>query len=286
MRAAVVGIGEMGLAMAGHIRSKGFEVTGHDVSPARLALGREAGLEVAESLGDLARAADVFIIAVATDAETAEVSRTLADLAADGAILVATATLSPETVRELAPEVAARGKRLVDAPVVFGAAGAREGSLLSLCGGEAADIEAIRPVLMCYSRDVVRVGPVGAGQVAKACNNLLHWVHCVANFETLLIAKRYGLDAQRMREVLLDCPGTNGTLRRWDTTRFTWQEKDMDVTMEMAQRLGLVLPLAGQVDQLIKLLKADDVKALLHGEEASYLGRPVRPLSSEEGGLS
>ena len=55
-----------------------------------------------------------------------------------------------------------------------------------------------------------------------------------------------------MRDVLLECPGTNGTLRRWDTTKFTWQEKDMDVTMDLAQEAGLVLPLAGQVDQLVR----------------------------------
>ena len=143
----------------------------------------------------------------------------------------------------------------------------------------------MRPALMSYSRDLIRVGPLGAGQVAKACNNLLHWVHCVANFETLLIAKRYGIDAQRMREVLLECPGANGTLKRWDTTKFTWHEKDMDLTLELAQKGGLVLPLAGQVDQLIKTLSAADVKALLHGEEAAYLGRTVRALAPDEGGL-
>ena len=106
------------------------------------------------------------------------------------------------------------------------------------------------------------------------------------SFETLLIAKRYGLDAQRMREVLLQCPGANGTLQRWDTTRFTWQEKDMDLTLALAQKAGLMLPLAGQVDQLIKTLTAADVKALLYGPEAAYLGRVVKPLSSEEGGLA
>ncbi len=128
-------------------------------------------------------------------------------------------------------------------------------------------------------------GPLGAGQVAKACNNLLHWVHCVANFETLLIAKRYGIDAQRMREVLLECPGQNGTLRRWDTTRFTWQEKDMDLTLELAQKAGLVLPLAGQVDQIIKTLSAADVKGLLYGDEANYLGRTIKAMTPAEGGL-
>ena len=170
----------------------------------------------------------------------------------------------------------AKGLRLIDAPVVFGALGAREGNLLSLCGGDAADVERARPVMMSYSRGVEHVGPLGAGQLAKTCNNLLHWIHCVANFETLAIAKRYGVDAQRMREVLLKCPGDNGTLRRWDSTRFTWQEKDMDFVVELAQNGGLVLPLSGQVDQLIKTMTAADVAALLYGPECTYLGRQSR----------
>jgi 3-hydroxyisobutyrate dehydrogenase len=213
------------------------------------------------------------------------VAEELAQSAADRATIVVAATISVETVRDLGLRLATHGKRLVDAPVVYGASGARAGTLLSLCGGAAEDIERVRPVLMCYSRDVVHVGPLGAGQVAKTCNNLLHWVHCVANFEALLIAKRYGLDAQRMREVLLECPGSNGTLQRWDTTRFTWQEKDMDLALALAQKAGLMLPLAGQVDQLIKTLGAADVKALLYGPEATYLGRVVRPLPAAEGGL-
>ncbi len=131
----------------------------------------------------------------------------------------------------------------------------------------------------------------GGAHVGVICDgsfptyNLLHWVHCVSNYETLLIAKRFGVDAQRMREVLLECPAYNTTLKRWDGTRFTWQEKDMDLTMDLAQMSGLVLPLAGQIDQLVKLLSASDVKALLYGEECSYLGRTITPLSSDEGGL-
>ena len=285
MKVGVVGTGEMGLAMGGHILDKGFGVAAFDVSAERLALAAERGMAASGSLAELAGTAEIFILIVATDEQVVAVAEELADKAADGAVIVVAATISPETMRDLGPRIAARGKRLVDAPVVYGASGAREGTLLSLCGGDEADIETARPAMLCYSRDVVRVGPLGAGQVAKACNNLLHWVHCVANFETLLIAKRYGIDAQRMREVLLDCPGTNGTLRRWDNTRFTWQEKDMDLTLDMAQKAGLMLPLAGQVDQIIKSLTAADVKGLLHGDETSYLGRTVRAMTPEEGGL-
>lgn len=285
MRIAVIGAGEMGLAMGGHMRRRGFEVSAFDVSAERLQQAKEQGLAPKDSLIDAARSADLFLVVVATDQQVLEVCEGLSDAAGAGATIVVAATISPETMLALKPRMAERGQHLVDAPVVYGASGARDGTLLSLCGGEAEVVERVRPALACYSRDVVHVGPLGAGQIAKSCNNLLHWIHCVANFETLLIAKRYGLDAQRMREILLACPGTNGTLARWDTTRFTWQEKDMDVTMDLAQKAGLMLPLSGQVDQIIKTLKAADVKELLYGPEATYLGRTVRPLAASEGGI-
>jgi len=285
MKVAVVGTGEMGLAMAGHMLDGGHEVSGFDVSAERLAAAAEKGIRAAGSLGDLSDA-EAFILVVATDQQVIDVCEALSETAARGSIIAVAATISPETMLQLGPKLKNRGIGLVDAPVVYGASGARSGTLLSLCGGSEEDVERIRPVMMCYSRDVVRVGPLGSGQIAKSCNNLLHWVHCVANYETLLIAKRYGIDAQRMREILLQCPGTNGTLARWDSTRFTWQEKDMDVTLELAQKAGLMLPLAGQVDQIIKSLKADDVKGLLYGEEANYLGRTVRAMSPAEGGVA
>jgi len=285
MKVAVVGTGEMGLAMAGHMLDRGHEVSAFDVSAERLAAAAEGGIKAAGALSELSEA-EAYILVVATDQQVIDVCETLAESAAEGSIIAVAATISPETMLQLGPKLRDKGIGLVDAPVVYGASGARSGTLLSLCGGSEEDVERIRPALMCYSRDVLRVGPLGSGQIAKSCNNLLHWVHCVANYETLLIAKRYGIDAQRMREILLLCPGTNGTLARWDTTRFTWQEKDMDVTLELAQKGGLMLPLAGQVDQIIKSLKADDVKGLLYGPEASYLGKTVRPMSPAEGGVA
>ena len=185
MKVGVVGVGEMGLAMAGHILDHDIEVAVFDVNQEKLGKARERGLATKESLTELAQAADVFILVVATDQQVIDVSQELAEKAADGAIIVVAATISPETMLQLGPQIEARGKRLVDAPVVYGASGAREGTLLSLCGGSEEDIERIRPVLMSYSRDLIHVGPRGAGQIAKSCNNLLHWVHCVANFETL-----------------------------------------------------------------------------------------------------
>ncbi|OPX09596.1 NAD(P)-dependent oxidoreductase [Mycobacterium sp. AT1] len=286
----IVGVGDMGLPMAGHMVTGGLDVLAHDVDPGRLAAAAAAGATIASGLAQMADEADVVVACLRTDDQMQSVAEEL--VAGDGTgplgagqLIVVAGTHSLEFMKRLAAIVEPRGRRIIDAPVVFGALGAREGNLLSLCGGEEADVERARPVMMTYSRGVEHVGPLGAGQIAKTCNNLLHWIHCVANFETLAIAKRYGLDAQRMREVLMKCPGDNGTLRRWDSTRFTWQEKDMDFAIELAQSAGLMLPLTGQVDQLVKTLTAADVSALLYGPECTYLGRPVAPLEPEDGGL-
>lgn len=285
MKVGVIGVGAMGLAMTGHLIAKKYSVSAYDIDPERAGEAGHLGAAVAESLPDLAKLADVFVVVVNTDEQSREVTTGLAEHASPGSLIAIAATNHPSTMQELAALCGTRGIRFIDAPVVFGSSGAKQGTLLSLCGGSEEDVEFARPALMAYSKAVLRVGPVGAGQLAKACNNLLHWVHCVSNYETLLLAKRYGVDAQRMREVLLQCPAYNGTLDRWDSTRFTWQEKDMDVTMDLAQAGGLILPLSGQVDQLVKLLKADDVAALLYGTEAKYLGVTVSPMPPEEGGF-
>jgi 3-hydroxyisobutyrate dehydrogenase-like beta-hydroxyacid dehydrogenase len=281
----IVGVGDMGLPMAGHMVTGGHEVLAYDVDPDRLAAAAANGAKAASGLGDVADQADVVIACLRTDDQMHAVAEELVRRDHAGQLIVVAGTHSLDFMRRLAALVEPKGRKIIDAPVVFGALGAREGNLLSLCGGDAADVDRARPVLMTYSRGVEHVGPLGAGQIAKTCNNLLHWIHCVANFETLSIAKRYGLDPQRMREVLIKCPGDNGTLRRWDSTRFTWQEKDMDFVVQLAQDAGLMLPLTGQVDQLVKTLTAADVAALLYGTECSYLGRPITPLAREHGGL-
>jgi len=285
MKVAVVGVGAMGRAMAGHLAKAGHGPVVTDVDPQARALATADGLAVADTLAEAVREAEAVVVMVATDDQSRAVSAEIIDKGARGAVIVVAATNGPHTMREIAEKAAAAGFGFVDAPVVFGLQGARDGTLVSLCGGSAEDVERVRPALMGYSRAVHHVGPVGAGQIAKTCNNMMHWAACVANYEMLLIAKRYGLDAQRMREILLDCPARNGTLEAWDTTRFTWHEKDMDTALDLAQAGGVPLPLFGQVDQLVKRLGPDQVKALLHGPEAEYLGKRIVPLGRGEGGF-
>lgn len=282
MDVGFVGVGAMGAAMAGHVARGGHSVLAFDTDAEALAAASTGGVDAAASLPELASAVDVAIVMVASDAQSRSVVEAMLEAGMrDGATIAIAATNHPRTMIELAELCAASGVGFVDAPVCYGLQGAKEGNLISLCGGEAETVEKIRPALECYSRSVEHLGPVGCGQLGKTCNNMMHWVACVANYEVLALAKSCGINAQGMRETLLKCPARNTTLERWDTTRFTWHEKDMDVALELSQQAGLPLPLFGLVDQLVKRLGPDQVRELLHGEGGDYLGLPIpmRPLA-------
>lgn len=276
MKAGFVGVGAMGAAMAGHVQRKSQgEVFAYDVRREAVDALAAEGIEPVETLAEMARAADVIVVIVVDDRQVLDVTEALSIDGAEGALIAVAATVHPDTMRKAAEIAGRKGLRVIDAPVCFGLSGAQEGQLASLCGGSAEDVDGARPVLECYSRAVHHIGPLGCGQIAKTVNNMLHWAHCVANFEALLVAKRFGIDAQQLREVLLQCPARNGTLVDWDTTRFTWPVKDMDIALALAREGKLTLPLFGQVDHLVQTLSADAVKGLLYGETATYLGRNV-----------
>jgi 3-hydroxyisobutyrate dehydrogenase len=280
----MIGFGAMGREMAGHIAATGdHRVLAYDIDPDAVAAAADMGIVPAGSATEVARGADVVLIMVATDDQALSVAEELATAEARDTLLAVTATLHPDTMKAIGALVAPRGYSVIDAPVVFGLYGAKEGILVSLCGGTAEDVERARPVLNCYCRAVHHLGPLGSGMIAKTVNNMLHWSACVACFEALSLAKRCGMDAQKLREVLLDCPADNGTLRRWDSTKFTWPEKDMDIALDLAQAGGLVLPLFGQVDQLVKLLTPEQVAGLLHGERTTYLGNEIAPQAPDAG---
>jgi 3-hydroxyisobutyrate dehydrogenase-like beta-hydroxyacid dehydrogenase len=283
MKVGFVGCGEMGEKMAGHVLKAGkFEVWVFDIRKAATKAIARKGASVAKSLEELGRACDLFIVMVGYDHQVKQVVSDLAKVGKKGAVIVITATSHPDMVIECAEIARPRGMGVIDAPVCYGLEGARDGTLASLVGGAAKDVKKARPVLACYSRAVHHLGELGAGEIGKTLNNMLHWAHCIANYEALLLGKIYGLDAQKLRETLVQCPATNGTLARWDGTKFTWQEKDMDIALDLAQKRKLPLPFFGQVDQMIKWFHADDVAALLYKKEAPYMGRTYsgKPISS------
>jgi 3-hydroxyisobutyrate dehydrogenase len=284
MKVGFVGCGEMGEPMAGHVLKSGkFEVEVFDIDASATKNIAKKGAKVTKTLEDLGRSCDVFIVMVGYDHQVKQVVTDLVNVGKKGAVIVITATSHPDMVLECAEIAKKRGIGVIDAPVCFGLGGARDGTLASLVGGAKKDVEKARPVLECYSRAVHHLGETGSGEIGKTLNNMLHWAHCIANYEAILLGKVYGINAEKLRETLLQCPGTNGTLERWDGTKFTWQEKDMDIALDLAQKRKLPLPLFGQVDQMIKWFHADDVAALLYKKEAPYMGKKYsgRPIAAK-----
>lgn len=282
MHVGFIGAGAMGGLMAQHVADSGHQVMALDTDTEALTAATTGRVTAADSTKNLACNSDIILIMVASDNQSrAVVKNILESECRPGMTIVVTATNHPDTMKELANICERRSIGFVDAPVCYGMQGAKQGNLVSLCGGSKSDVDHVRPILMCYSRSVEHVGDIGAGQVAKTCNNMMHWAACVANFETLALAKSYGLDAQKMRETLLKCPARNTTLERWDTSRFTWHEKDMDVALGLSQEVGLSLPFFGQVDQLMKRLTPDQVRRLLYEDSTDYLGQTVRAQPSD-----
>ena len=275
MSVGLIGLGAMGLPMSKNMVLRGHDVVGYDLATDRLEAAAQVGVKPADSLAALMGGCDVVLACLPTDESMVALGRDLAAVARPGQLLVVTGTHSLAVMSALDDLFTAAGASVVDAPVVWGGTNTENGTLVSLLGGTETDVERVRPIALGYSAEVEHVGPLGAGQIAKACNNYLHWVHSVSNFETLALAKRYGIDAEKMRQVLLKSPGDNPTLRNFDRYNFTWHEKDMDLVLDLAQDGGLMMPMAAQTDQLVKSITKAEVKRLLHEDSCVYLGQTV-----------
>lgn len=278
MKVGFVGVGAMGNHMATHVMKSGkFEdVYVFDISKAAANAMKKKGAKVSRSLADMGSTCDVMIIMVGYDHQVRQAVTDLSKGKKKGAVIVITATSHPDMILECAAIAKKGGKKILDAPVCYGLDGAADGTLVSTVGGDRKDFLKAKPVMECYSRAVFHVGALGCGELGKTINNMLHWVHSIANQEVLLLGKVYGINPQKMRQMILQMPGTNGTLARWDETHFTWQEKDLDIALDLAQKRKLPLPLFGAVDQLIKFSRHKDVSDLLYTKKISYLGRDLK----------
>ena len=253
-RVGIVGVGAMGLEMARHLVAKGFDVIVYDVDAERMEHAKNCGARSCSHIKELAKASDCSIVMVATDAQVAEVVDNIGSGAESGHIVVICSSTNPHICQRLADDASTKGLVLLDAPVVFGLQGAKQGRLKSLVGGPKEAVERVQPVLRAFCSDVIHMGPVGNGQITKTANNMLHWTMIVANYEVLSLAKRFNIHPARMREVLLQCPAANGSLEHWLSHKLTWPQKDMDTAMDLAQEVNLSIPLHGLVDQLIMQL--------------------------------
>jgi len=162
--------------MVGHIlKSRKFDVRVYDIRKVATENIAKKGAKIAESLDQLGRDCDLVVVMVGYDHQVRQVVTDLTEIGKKGAVIVIAATSHPDLIIECGEIAKKRGMSVIDAPVCFGLGGARDGTLASLVGGKADDVEKARPVLECYSRAVHHLGELGAGEIGKTLNNMLHW---------------------------------------------------------------------------------------------------------------
>ena len=259
---AFVGLGVMGFPMAGHLARAGHDVRVYNRSTdTAVRWCAVHGGEPAPTPGAAADGADVVFVCVGADDDVRAVSYGADGVLAalrSGATMVDHTTTSAELARELHHRAADAGIGFVDAPVSGGQAGAENGALTVMAGGDADLIDRLRPVLAAYSANVTRVGPVGCGQLAKMVNQI-----CIAGIvqglaEGLHFAKRSGLDTAAVIEAIGGgAAGSWQMQNRWQTMvagefdfgfAVDWMRKDLGFALAEATRCGARLDLTQQVD--------------------------------------
>jgi 2-hydroxy-3-oxopropionate reductase len=202
----VIGLGQMGRPMARTLIAAGWQVVGWDLATAARDQLAAEGAAIARDPADVGARVPVVITSLPGGEAVTAIALGESGLTSGAvrtSLVVDMSTTSPTTARMLAKELGRRGIGFLDAPVSGGTSAAATGSLTVMVGGEVADLERARPILDSLARVIVHCGPTGAGQVAKACNQLIVMSALEAVAEALVMAKSAGLDAARVREALM-----------------------------------------------------------------------------------
>ena len=254
-RIGVVGPGRMGLAMVKHLIGNHYPVTVTDINPERVEKAEALGADGVATAAEIGKVSDFVIIAVGFDDET--IAATLGgdgllETMASGSIIAISSTAAPDTVRLVAEKAAAKGIDVYDAPTCRGRRAADEGTLLAVVGGTDEVVARARPVYSCFCSDIHHIGPLGHGQMAKAVNNLVHWVNGLMLIEAGRLCEAQGIDLQTLRQAMLISTGKSAALEQWGTMSFTWALKDMQIVQKLADEANLGSPLIGAVRELVK----------------------------------
>lgn len=291
MNVGFVGLGLMGRPMALNLLRAGHQVSVWARRPESMQPLLEAGAQAGESPADLGARCEVVISMVADAPDVAEVALGTAGVASrprTGLIFVDMSTIAPKAAQDISAKLAEHGVRMIDAPVSGGEVGAIAGNLTIMAGGDEAAFQTCVPLFEAMGKTVTLIGGPGAGQVTKACNQILTGVGVAAVAEALNFARRSGVDAGRVREALLggfaysrvlENHGQRMLDRNFKPGFKAWMhQKDMRIVMEEAHRLGLALPSSAATAQMFNALVGSGM-----GEEDSIaVLRLLEKMSGDE----
>lgn len=251
----VIGLGAMGAPMARNLLKGGHNVTVFARRAEAMAPLIAAGASGASSPAEVASRNDVTITMVIDTHAVEEVALGpggIIEGAKPHSVVVDHSTIDPDGARRIALALSARQIDMIDAPVSGGAAVAEAGTLSIMAGGDDAVLERIRSILECYGTTIVHIGPSGAGQVAKACNQICTIVNTLGAAEAMLMAERAGIDPAKVKDVLMSGFGASRMLdlqapkmiaRNFEgKVESRLHYKDIHIVLAMARALGIVLP--------------------------------------------
>jgi 3-hydroxyisobutyrate dehydrogenase-like beta-hydroxyacid dehydrogenase len=227
-----------------------------------------AGARAAHSPADAASRSEITITMVLDTAAVEAVvlgPDGIAEGAAAGSIVIDHSTIAPDGARQIAATLQERGVEMLDAPVSGGAAVAESGTLSIMVGGSETALERCRAVLECYGRTIVHMGPSGAGQTTKACNQICTVVNMLGAAEAMLMAERAGLDPRKVKDVLMSGFGASRMLdlqapkmiaRDFEgRIESRLHHKDIQLVLELARSLGIELPASAAAAEVLTHLQ-------------------------------
>jgi len=260
-KVAFLGLGVMGYPMAGHLKNKGgHEVTVFNRTAAKAeSWAKEFGGKAAKTPEEAAEGQDFVMMCVGNDDDVRKVAGAAFPKVKKGAVFVDHTTASAEVARELYADAKKRGFDFIDAPVSGGQAGAQNGALTVMCGGDAEAYGRAETVIAAYARMCKLLGPAGSGQLTKMVNQI-----CIAGIvqglsEGIHFAKKAGLDVEAVIETI-----SKGAAQSWQMENryktmnagkydfgfaVNWMRKDLSISLAEARRSGAHLPVAALVDQ-------------------------------------
>ena len=267
MRIGFAGLGVMGGPMARHLVKAGHEVSGYNRSAAKAQAWATAhGGKFCETVSDAAEGADLFMLCVGNDDDVRQVVAEALTVLAPGAVIVDHTTTSAKVAREMAAAAEARGVRFIDAPVSGGQAGAENGQLSVMAGGDVEALEKVRLVLMAYAKAIQHMGSSGAGQLTKMVNQIAISGVVQGLAEAVHFAQTAGLDTDRVYEAISKGAAQSWQMdNRWKTAAkgefefgfaVDWMRKDLGLVLDEARSNGSQLAVTALVDQFYAEVQA------------------------------
>ena len=266
-----LGLGMMGFPMTRRLINAGYDVTVWNRSPGKAKALIEAGARLAPQPRDVAATADIIFMCLTDAAAVDEVvfgRDGLATVTGQGKLVVDFSSIHPDAARSIAARLkTANGIGWIDAPVSGGTKGAEEGTLAVMAGGNAADIEKVRPYILAMARRLTHMGPIGAGQTTKLCNQVIVGCAMAVLAEAARLAVNAGIDANRLPEALtggfadsiplqLFVPRMLQGIHSPPSGHIATMLKDLDTVIDVARDTSSPVPMSALAAQLFRLAKA------------------------------